>query len=64
MDERGYDEETHAFDEGLLVVDGVMRLVVGGRVIEVGAGELYVVEAGTPHAVAEGSRGTLVIIDE
>jgi mannose-6-phosphate isomerase-like protein (cupin superfamily) len=63
MDDRPYGEETHAYDEGLLVVDGLMRLAIGGAVIDVGAGELYLVPAGTPHAVAPGSRGTLVIVE-
>ena len=63
MDEAPYAEEIHDFDEGLLVIDGVMQLAIGGAIVAVAAGELYVVPAGTPHAVAPGSRGTLVIID-
>jgi len=63
MDGAAYDEECHPYDEGLLVLDGVMRLVIGGETIAVGAGELYVVPAGRPHAVAPGSHGTLVILD-
>ena len=64
MDGQKYPDETHEFDEALLVIDGVMKLEVEGVVIDVNAGEIYVVPAGQPHAVAAGSHGTLVIIDE
>ncbi|GAA0248696.1 cupin domain-containing protein [Rhodanobacter caeni] len=63
MDGRGYAEESHAFDEALLVLKGQMNLQIGTAVTRVGAGEVYIVSAGVPHAVAEGSHGTLVIID-
>jgi len=63
MDPGVYEEETHDFDEGLLVLDGSMRLSIGGGIVEVGAGQLYVVPAGMAHGVASGSRGTLVILD-
>lgn len=63
MDDAAYPEEVHDFDEALLVIDGQLRLDIEGRCIEVEAGELYIVPAGQPHAVAPGSRGTLVIID-
>jgi quercetin dioxygenase-like cupin family protein len=63
MDAQPYAEETHDYDEGLLVIDGEMMLVVGAEVVRVGAGEMYVVPAGVPHAVGAGSHGTLVILD-
>jgi len=63
MDEAAYPDECHDYPEGLLVLDGQMLLEIGGEVVRVGAGELYVVPAGMPHAVAAGSRGTLVILD-
>lgn len=58
-----YPNETHAFDEALLVLEGQMNLQIGTAVTRVGAGEVYIVPAGVPHAVAVGSHGTLVIID-
>ena len=58
-----YPDETHDFDEALLVLDGQMNLDLQGRRVQVAAGEVYIVPAGVPHAVAEGSHGTLVIID-
>ena len=63
MDERNYPEESHDYDEGLLVLDGVMVLRIRGELLRVQAGELYVVPAGMPHSVEGGSRGTLLIID-
>ena len=56
-------EETHAYPEGLLVIDGHLNLQLGARLVAVQAGELYVVPPGVPHAVADGSDGTLLIID-
>ncbi|MGS5089838.1 cupin domain-containing protein [Hydrogenophaga sp. A37] len=64
MDAAAYPDESHAFDEALLVLDGQMNLDIQGQQIEVTAGEVFIVPAGVPHAVAPGSHGTLVIIDQ
>ena len=64
MDGAASGEEPHAYAEGLLVLDGELKLGIGGKVVTVSAGEIYIVPANTPHAVAEGSHGTLVIIDQ
>ena len=63
MDESAYDEETHDYNEGLLVISGQMWLSVAGETIAVEAGQMYVAQAGVPHAVLPGSHGTLVIVD-
>ena len=63
MNADAYPDETHEFDEALLVIDGVMNLKIGNQVESVKAGQVYFVPAGLPHAVAPGSHGTLVIID-
>lgn len=63
MDALPLEEESHPYDEALLVLDGIMELTVSGVPTTVRAGELYLVSARTPHAVREGSQGTLVIID-
>ncbi len=63
MDGEAYPNESHPFDEALLVLDGQMNLQFGDAVTRVASGEVYIVPAGVPHAVAEGSHGTLVIID-
>ncbi|HAT31268.1 MAG TPA: cupin [Janthinobacterium sp.] len=63
MDELAYGEETHDYNEGLLVLKGRMMLEVAGQPVVVEAGEMFLAEAGVSHAVLPGSRGTLVIID-
>ncbi|MDP3227117.1 MAG: cupin domain-containing protein [Acidovorax sp.] len=63
MDSGAYPDESHDFDEALLVLDGCMRLDLQGKVTEVNAGEVFIVPAGVSHSVAPGSHGTLVIID-
>lgn len=63
MDGTASGEEPHAYDEGLLVLDGELKLEIGGEVVTVAAGEIFFVPANMPHAVAAGSHGTLVIID-
>ncbi|MDO9199599.1 cupin domain-containing protein [Rhodoferax sp.] len=64
MDSAAYPEEVHEVDEALLVIDGVMNLDLAGELVSVGAGELFLVPAGQPHAVVPGSHGTLIIIDQ
>ncbi|MFJ9522867.1 cupin domain-containing protein [Kitasatospora sp. NPDC101801] len=63
MDELPVQEESHATDEALLVLDGRLELEVGGTPVSVRAGELYVVPAGAAHTVRPGSHGTLVIME-
>ncbi|MFJ7061268.1 cupin domain-containing protein [Streptomyces griseobrunneus] len=63
MDELPVEEERHAEPEALLVLDGTLELAVDGRAVTVGPGEMYVVAAGTAHAVRPGSSGTLVIVE-
>lgn len=63
MDAVAYADECHDFDEALLVLQGRMNLAIRNEVIAVEAGEVFIVPAGTAHAVAAGSHGTLVIID-
>lgn len=64
MDASSYQSEVHAFAEALLVIEGQMHLEIEGKTISVDAGEVFIVPAGLPHAVAAGSHGTLVIIDQ
>ncbi|PXW22902.1 cupin domain-containing protein [Paraburkholderia caballeronis] len=63
MDDQPYGEETHDYNEGLLVVDGKLLLQVEHEAVTVEAGQMYLAPAGVPHAVLPGSHGTLVIID-
>ncbi|MGI5339511.1 cupin domain-containing protein [Streptomyces sp. CA-181903] len=64
MDGRPVPEERHEAAEALLVLDGLLRLAVAGRPVDVGPGALYTVPAGTPHAVLPDSHGTLVIMEQ
>jgi quercetin dioxygenase-like cupin family protein len=64
MDGTAYPDEVHDHDEVLFVLDGVMNLAVGGEVIAVRGGEVYVVPAGVHHGVAPGSDGTLLIVNQ
>lgn len=64
MDGAEYPNETHSFDEALLVLEGQMNLRFGTEIVQVNAGEVYIVPADIPHAVSAGSHGTLVIIDQ
>lgn len=63
MDEQAYEEETHDYNEGLLVISGCLRLEIGGKEVNVRSGQMYLVAANVAHTVLEGSHGTLVIID-
>ncbi|WP_314252856.1 cupin domain-containing protein [Streptomyces kutzneri] len=63
MDEMPVEPESHGAPEVLLVLDGQLRLEVGGRSIPVSTGELYMMPAGTTHAVGPDSWGTLVIVE-
>ncbi|WIT10507.1 cupin domain-containing protein [Paucibacter sediminis] len=64
MDGQTYPYETHDFNEALLVLDGQMNLEIDSQILPVRQGEVFIVPAGLPHAVASGSHGTLVIIDQ
>ena len=63
MDEQAYEEETHDYNEGLLVIDGCLRLAIFGEEVNVRPGQMYLVQAHVAHAVLEGSHGTLVVVD-
>ncbi|MFI5806221.1 cupin domain-containing protein [Streptomyces sp. NPDC051561] len=63
MDELPVAEERHGAAEALLVLEGRLELEVDGMPVSVRAGELFMVAAGTPHAVRPGSRGALVIVE-
>lgn len=63
MDEMPSAVEVHDYTEGLLVISGQLMLGVLGEVISIGEGQMYLAEAGLPHAVLPGSHDTLIIID-
>ena len=63
MDDAAYPEESHDHAEGLLVIEGELRLRLDGQMLHIGTGELCIVPPGMPHSVEQGSRGTLLILD-
>lgn len=63
MSQLPYEEEIHSYNEGLLVIEGELKLKVAGEEISVDSGKMFLVKAGTPHEVLAGSHGTLVVID-
>ena len=63
MDDAAYPEEVHDYEEALLVLEGCMCLQWGDRTESFHAGELCVVPPGLAHAVAQGSQGTLLILE-
>ena len=63
MDASSHAEEMHDYDEGLLVLEGRLELLVDGQHRAVNAGEMLIVKAQQAHAVLAGSHGTLLIID-
>ncbi len=64
MNSESYPAESHPYDEALLVLEGCMNLEVEGKQVAVEQGEVFVVPAGLAHAVAAGSHGILVIVDQ
>ncbi len=63
MDEQEYADESHAYAEMLLVVDGQLNLTIDNQRTVVKTGEAYLIPAHTSHSVAHGSFGTLLILD-
>jgi quercetin dioxygenase-like cupin family protein len=64
--DQSLSEHTAPFDATVLVLDGKAELTIGGRKIEVGAGQLVVMPADIPHAVRapEPFKMLLVMIRE
>jgi len=63
MDAAAYVEETHDYNEALIVIEGILELEVGAQLQKMRAGQMYIVQARTPHLVRQGSSGTLMIVD-
>ena len=63
MDAAGFAEEVHDHDEIVHVVEGRFRLGLGAQVLDLDAGDFFVIRAGVRHHGAEGSHGTLLLLD-
>ncbi|MGB9031152.1 MAG: cupin domain-containing protein, partial [Acidobacteriaceae bacterium] len=60
---RGAPLHRHRYDEVLMVQEGRGRVVVGEEVREVGAGDIVVVKARTPHGFVNIGDGVLKQVD-
>ena len=60
---RGAPLHRHEYDEVLVIEEGRSRLVVGNAIHEAGAGELFVIKAGTPHGFVNIGDGVLRQVD-
>ncbi len=60
--EQGLSEHTAPFDALVLVLDGRCRWTIDGRTEELGPGELVVLPAGKPHAVAALGRFKMLLV--
>lgn len=60
---RGAPLHRHRYDEVLMVQEGRGRVVVGEEVREVGAGDIVVVKARTPHGFVNIGDGVLRQVD-
>lgn len=58
---QGLSEHTAPFDAAVLVVDGRALWTVGGREIEVRAGQFLVMPANVPHAVRAPERFKMLL---
>jgi quercetin dioxygenase-like cupin family protein len=50
--EQGLSEHSAPFDAYVQVLEGRVRLTIGGQAVEAGAGELVLMPANVPHAVS------------
>lgn len=48
---QGLSEHTAPFDAGVLVLEGVATLRIGGDAVKAGAGELVIMPAHVPHSL-------------
>ena len=64
MTDAGFAAEVHDYDEAILVVEGRLRLGLADAVVELAAGDFYVIPAGVRHrGEPGGSHGTLMIFN-
>ena len=58
---QGLSEHTAPFDDTVLIVEGRAELTIGGRKVEVGAGQMVVMPADVPHAVHAPERFKMLL---
>jgi mannose-6-phosphate isomerase-like protein (cupin superfamily) len=60
---RGPSPHTHPYEEVLVILEGEASVVAGERELVVGAGDVVIVPANTPHAFTNTGEGPLRQID-
>jgi len=55
-------EHTAPFDAMVCVLDGTAHITVGGKPVEVSAGEVFIMPADIPHAVKAAERFKMMLV--
>lgn len=58
----GLSEHTSPFDAIVMVLDGALRLTIGGAVVDSGAGTITRLPSDVPHAVEALDRSRMLLI--
>jgi len=59
---QGLSEHTSPYDAVVQIIEGCAQLTIGGKVMEVSAGELIVMPANIPHSVDAKERFKMLLI--
>lgn len=59
---QGLSEHTAPFDAFVQVLDGRARITIGGKAVELGAGEVVLMPASVPHAVQALQRFKMLLV--
>ena len=59
---QGLSEHTAPFDAVVHILDGKARITIGGRPMDVGAGEMLVMPANIPHALHADERFKMLLV--
>ena len=59
---QGLSEHTSPYDATVLVVEGEATLVIGGKPLNVKAGEMVIMPANVPHAVQAEKRFKMLLV--
>jgi quercetin dioxygenase-like cupin family protein len=54
-------EHTAPYDAVVQIVDGLARLTIGGREVEVSAGEIIIMPANVPHSVGAAEKFKMLL---
>jgi quercetin dioxygenase-like cupin family protein len=59
---QGLSEHTSPYDATVQILDGQAELVIGGKPVQVDAGQLVIMPAGVPHSVRAHKRFKMLLI--